>query len=92
VGHDRGVLDQALHAAEALGQGEDAAALQNAPGAFEVAIEDGGDHAAEAAHLAFRQLVLRVARQARVDHLRDVLPGLQPAGDGETVLAVAFHS
>src|SRR5690606_25889692 len=30
VGHDRGVLDQAFHAAEGLGQGEDAGAFHHA--------------------------------------------------------------
>src|SRR3974377_177565 len=51
VRHQRGMLDQALHAAETLGQREQAAALQKAPRVLEAAVKLAGDHAAEGVHL-----------------------------------------
>ena len=52
VGHDRRVLDQALDAAEALGEREQLRALEEALRAGEAALELDRDHAAEAVHLA----------------------------------------
>ncbi len=66
VGHDRRMLDQAFHPAQALRQGEDPHVLQEAPGAGQVATQVEGDHPAEATHLPFRQLMLRVRSQAGV--------------------------
>src|SRR5207302_8563218 len=56
VGHDRRVLDQALDAAQALGEGEQLAALEEPPGALQPALQHRGHHAAVAAvHLPLRQ-------------------------------------
>ena len=65
MGHDRRVLDQALDAAQALGQREDPQRFEKAPRAGEVAVRSiERDHAAEAAvHLALGERVLRVARR-----------------------------
>src|SRR5216684_2875084 len=72
VGHDRRVLDQALDAAQALGEGEQLAALEEPPGALQPALEHRRYHAAVAAvHLPFRQGVLGVARKAGVKDLFD---------------------
>src|SRR5713226_5754845 len=72
VGHDRRVLDQALDAAEALGESEKLAALEETPGALQPALEHRRHHAAVAAvHLPFRQGVLGMARKAGVKDLLD---------------------
>src|SRR2546421_10606486 len=69
VRHDRRMLDQALDAAEALGEREELAALEEALRCSESALEDGGDHAAIAlVHLLRREQVLRMAGEARIDH------------------------
>src|SRR5689334_9346610 len=66
VGHDRRVFDQAFHAAQALGQGEDLHVLKEAFGTSQVAVEVDGNHPAETAHLPLGQFVLRVRWQAGV--------------------------
>src|SRR5579883_403983 len=58
--HDGGMLDQALDAAETLGQGEDLDALEEAPRRRQIAGELDRHHAAEALHLAARERVLRM--------------------------------
>ncbi|MNG02016.1 hypothetical protein D3C84_850210 [compost metagenome] len=60
------MFDQAFHAAQAFGQGEDLHAFKEAFGAGQVAVEVKGDHPAETAHLPLGQFVLRVRRQAGV--------------------------
>src|SRR5204863_9093926 len=47
VGHQRGMLDQALHAAQAFGKREEAAPFQKALGPCEVSFEPDRHHAAE---------------------------------------------
>ena len=86
MGHDRRMLDQALDAAEAFGKREDLHALEDAPGPREVAVEFHGDHAAEGMHLPPGEGVLGMAGEPGIDHPADVLPLLQPFGDGEAVL------
>ena len=63
MGHQRRVLDQALDAAQALGQREQLAVLEEALRAGEIGLQLDRDHAAEAAHLPLRQRVLRMRRQ-----------------------------
>ena len=60
VGHDGRVLDQARHAAQALGQLEQLGAFEKAAGFVQAALQDHGDHAAELRHLALGQGVLRM--------------------------------
>src|SRR6185503_16172340 len=65
VRHDRRVLDQALDAAQALGEREQAAALEEALRRGESALQHRRDHAAVTrVHLPRRQRVLRMRRQA----------------------------
>ena len=93
MGHDGRVVDQALHTAQGLGQGEDLNPLQHPPGALQIAVDQHRDHAAEAAvHLARGQFVLRVADQARIDDLGHAFPVFQPAGHGHGVLVVRLHA
>ena len=68
VRHDRRMLDQALDAAQALGEREELAALEEALRPGEVGRKVERDHAAEAAHLARGERVLRMRRQARIAH------------------------
>jgi hypothetical protein len=86
-----GMADQALHPAEALGQGPEADLLQAARGRLQAAHVEA-DHAAEAGHLAFGQRVLRVVGQAGVIDLLHLLLLLQPAGDLQRVLVVPLHA
>src|SRR5438445_11008811 len=65
VGHQRGMLDQALDAAEAFGQCKQPAAFEKAAGAVERALEVGPDPAAERAQPPFRQCALGMALTAR---------------------------
>src|SRR2546425_3548977 len=65
VRHRGRVPDQALHSAQRLGEREDAGALDEAPRPLQ-APELQTDHAPEPLHLAARELVLRVRRQAGV--------------------------
>src|SRR3954464_8728460 len=77
--HDRRVLDQALDAAEALGEREELAALEEAPRRGQATFENGGDHAAIAlVHLLRREQVLRMAGEARIDHALDLRMFFQP--------------
>jgi len=59
VRHDRGVLDERLHATEALGEREQLAALEHPGRALEPAAHDHADHAAEAARLTRGERVRR---------------------------------
>src|SRR6266699_2819849 len=78
MGHQRRMLDEAFDAAEAFGQGEQAAALEETLGLVEADIELGGDHAAEAAHLPFREPVLGMAREARIEDPAHLWMALEP--------------
>src|SRR5204862_91989 len=65
VGHDRRVLDEALDAAQALGEGEQLAALEEPPGALQPALAgDGADRRRVDA------LNTRVGRRFDPPHLR----------------------
>src|SRR6476661_5327209 len=68
VGHPAGVLDQRLHAAEGLAQGEDLGLLADRERLRLAAGDPEGDHPAEALHLLRRDLVPRVLLEAGVDH------------------------
>src|SRR5260370_8216870 len=74
------MLDQALDAAEAVGEREDLDPLQEAPRLGKPALELDRHHAAMAMHLAARQRVLLVAGEARVMHARDPLLARQILG------------
>src|SRR5207302_7048945 len=92
VSHDRRVLDQALDAAEALGESEELAALEETPGALQPALKNGRHHAAVAAvHLPFCKGVLGVACKAGIEDLFDFRMLFEPLRDLHRVLAMTFH-
>src|SRR5947207_132613 len=62
MGHDGRVLDEALDSAETFCEGEDTAALEKAAGLVEAAFDQNCHHSAEAIHLPFRELMLRMRR------------------------------
>lgn len=90
--HDGGMVDQAFHAAERFGQGEQFGLLAETLGRVEAALEHDRDDAAEAGHLALGQCVLRVRGQAGVDHLLDRGVGFQPLRQRQRVLAMRAHA
>src|SRR4029077_17840149 len=93
VRHDARVLDEALDAAETLGEREQLALLERAARGPESAAQHRGDDAAVAArHLALRQRMLRVAGEPRVVDALDLRLLLQELRDGERVGAVPLHA
>src|ERR1044071_6532484 len=91
MGHQRRMLDETLDGAETLGKSKQADALEEALGAGEIAVEFGGDHAAEGAHLAPRDVVLRMALEAGIKDAADIPAPFEPFGDGNTVLRMPLH-
>ena len=91
VGHDGRVLDEAFDAAQALGEGKQPHAFEEALGAREIAIELDADHAAKGVHLPLGDGVLRMAFEAGIDDVPNFRPRLQPAGDGKAVLRMPLH-
>src|SRR5688500_2469985 len=71
--HDRRVLDQAFYAAEAFGEREQLAALEEAARRGEAAFQHCGHHAAVAAvHLARGEEMLRMGGETRIDDALDL--------------------
>src|SRR5262249_36088306 len=85
------MLDERLHAAERFRAREDAAGLEEVPGAGEAALDHEADHSTEASLLSPGEIVLGVTRQAGIDHPRDISAALEPDGDGAGVLFMALH-
>jgi hypothetical protein len=92
VRHQRRVLDQALDAAQTLGQREQPAVFQEALGARKIGLQHNRHHAAEGTHLTARQRVLRVRRQARVVYARDLRLLGEPVREVKGVGAMSFHA
>src|SRR5256885_2182524 len=62
VGHDRRMLDQALHPAQAFGEGKELAALEEAARCAKATLDQRRHHAAIAVvHLLRREQMLRMA-------------------------------
>src|SRR2546430_15803066 len=89
--HRRRELDQGLDTAETLRQGEQLSPLDDPAGGFQAALDLARDHAAKAGHLASRQLALRIARQPRIEHPRDVWMLAQACGPQPGVSIVLAH-
>lgn len=85
------MVDQTFHAAERLGAGEQLRALHRAPRRLRPTLHIDADHAAEAAHLALCQLMLRVRGKARVDDLVHRRMLLKPLRQLQRVLAMRAH-
>jgi hypothetical protein len=92
MGHDRRVIHQALHAAEALRQREHATGLEEAPRGLEPAADHEADDAAAARHLPSRERVLRMGIEPGIDHALDFRAPLQPARHGQPAGVVALHA
>ena len=90
--HGGRVLDQRFHAAQRLGQREDAHRAQQPEGLRPAAAHAEAEGAAAARHLPLRQRVLRVRGQSRMVHPRDRRVPLQPARDFERVEVVRLHA
>ena len=84
------MLDQALDAAEALGERPDPRAGDEVDRLL-LRLDEERDHAAEVAHLARGDLVARMVGQARVEHLDHARVLLEEGDDGARVLAVLPH-
>jgi SufS family cysteine desulfurase len=92
VGHDRRMLDQTLDAAQALRQGEEFTAVQEALRAGQIGRQFDGDHAAEATHLSLCQRMLRMRGEAGVADPPDFWLHFQPGGEFLRILAVSLHA
>ena len=90
VGHGGGVADERLDAAEALGERHQPRPVENRARALQRPHAEG-DHPAEPAHLAPREGVLRVRRQAGVVHGVDLRMRGQEVGQRHCVRVVALH-
>ena len=89
VRHAGGQLDQALDAPEALGERPDSRLGDERRRRF-LRLHEEGDHAAEVAHLARRDHVLRVLRGG-IEHPLDSRMTEQVAGHRLGVVAVLSH-
>src|SRR5919108_5830292 len=89
--HARGVLDEALDAAEALRQLPDRGAADQLH-RFLLGGGEEGDHPAEVAHLPGGDLVPWMRGEPRVENLLDRLVRVQERGDAARVLAVLAHA
>src|SRR5690606_6534888 len=72
VRHDRGVLDEALHAAQGFRQGEDLHPAEELVRRLESAVDLEGEHPAEAALLPPGELVLGMRFEPRPGYLADL--------------------
>ena len=90
VGHRRRVRDQRFDAAQAFGERHQPDAVQQPAGGFERA-ELERDHAAEAAHLAPGELVLRVRGEPRIVDVADLGVRGEELRERQTVGVVLHH-
>src|SRR5947207_6699021 len=60
VGHERGMIDQTLHAAQTFGQGKQMRVLEKLFRPRKIGFENHRDHSTEPAHLRAREIVVRV--------------------------------
>src|SRR3954453_16636948 len=87
------MLDQALDAAEALGEGEELAALEEAARCAKATLDHRGHHAAIAVvHLLRREQVLRMAGEPRINGALDLRMLLEPGGDVHRIAAMPLHA
>src|SRR5215471_21757333 len=82
--------NQSLDTAKAFAEGTQLHTSEEVPGAVEAA-EVERDHAAEAAHLLFRQFVPGMIRKAGIVDLLNVFPACQILRDSHAVRVVRFH-
>src|SRR5688572_32180266 len=82
---------QALDAAEAGGALEHLEAVEEPGGPFVASSHVDADHAAEAAHLPLRDVVIRMLRQPRVINFFDARVPRQPLRQSRSVRILPFH-
>src|SRR5437764_9827891 len=92
MGHKRGMIDQAFHAAQAFGEREQVRALEESSRAFEICFQNDRDHSAETAHLGTGEIVLRMRFQSWVTDRLHLRLFFEPARDLERISAMPFHS
>src|SRR5207249_451466 len=92
VGHQRRMLDEALHTAEAFGQREQMAVLQKTFRPGKIGVQADRHHAAEGAHLSLGEFVLWMRDETWVMDVRDFGLLGEPAGKLERVGAVSLHA
>ena len=66
--HERGMIDEAFHAAQAFCQHKQFRVLEKTSRSGEVRLQNDRDHAAEPAHLLSGQIVLRMRFETGVLH------------------------
>ena len=86
------MFDQALHAAQGLGHGEQAQRLEERARRRQAALDHEREHPAEALHLLARQRVLRVLRQAGPGQALDLGMAAQRFRDQACILIVPLHA
>lgn len=84
VSHRRGMGDEGLDAAEALGQRAKLHVVEQAAGRFHAAHVEG-EHGAEAALLFFGDGVLRMRREAGIDDALDFGMGFEKLGHSHAI-------
>src|SRR4051812_37546804 len=85
------MIHEAFNATETFREREKVSVLEKAPRAGEIGFQNDRDHAAERAHLFFREFMLRMLFEPRVVNLLDLRLLLEPARDLERVLAMPLH-
>ena len=90
--HGGGVADQRLNTAEAFGQGKDFEASHHGIDIGIGTFELEGDHAAEAAHLPFRQFMIGMVEKTGIVDLFNARMLGQEGGNGSCVFFVLAHT
>src|SRR6185369_8222040 len=91
--HQPRVIDQTLDTTKTLGKREDAAALEHSSCLFQPTLDPKAHDPAESVlHLPLRQLMLRMARQARIEHMPDSRMLLQPSSNMQRALTRLPHA
>src|SRR5665648_684585 len=91
MGHGGGVESLICHPAKALGEGEEPQAADEGVRRLPAAGQRERDHAAETAHLAGGELVLRMVSQTRVHYIASPCSVPEVRGEEERVQGVPLH-
>src|SRR5271166_1819621 len=92
VAHRPGMADEALDAAERLGECEVPDSLERPHRPFGIALDEERHHASAAAHLPRRKVMLRMACKARVIYALDLRVTLEKAREFQRVRHMALHA
>lgn len=86
------MVGQTFESAEAFGQAKHSGGLQKFGSLLQAAFNVERHHSAEAAALTYSHFVLRMRRQARVQHFLDQRMLFKVPGDGKTVFHMFLHA